>query len=78
MIVNAYVGGHAFEVKCEYTPEIVGGLEEPFEDEELEITKIFLGEYNINQLINEEAPDLFDKIAAQAMTRIKEGMKDER
>ena len=73
MIVNAYVGGHAFEVKCEYTPEIVGGLEEPFEEEELEITAIFLGEHDVTKLINEEAPDLSDKIFAQAMLRIKWG-----
>ena len=73
MIVNAYVGGHAFEVKCEYTPEIKQTADEPFEDEELEITAIFLGDSNVTKLMNEEAPDLSDKIFAQAMLRIKWG-----
>ena len=71
--ISTYIGGHKFEVEAEYTPEINQTADEPFEDEELEITAIFLGDSNVTKLLVEEACDLFDRIYAQAMTRIKEG-----
>jgi len=71
--ISTYIGGHKFEVETEYTPEIKQTADEPFEDEELEITAIFLGDSNVTKLLVEEACDLFDRIYAQAMTRIKEG-----
>jgi len=73
IIVNAYIGGHAFEVDCDYTPEQIGDLETEYLEEELDIKNIFLGQTDVTQLLLEEACDLNDRIYAQALTRIKEG-----
>jgi len=73
MIVNAYIGGHRFEVHAEYTPEQKSDLETEYIEEELDIKSICLGLFDINSLLIEEACDLHDKIYAQVMTRIKEG-----
>ena len=61
--ISTYIGGHKFEVETEYTPEIKQTADEA----------IFLGDSNVTKLLVEEACDLFDRICAQAMTRIKEG-----
>lgn len=77
MNTTVYIGGHAFEVDFEYTPEIKesfgrdGG--EPHQDEDLNISSIWIGDSNVTTLLVEEACDLHDKIYAQVMTRIKEG-----
>ena len=77
MNTNVYIGGHAFEVDFEYTPEIKvtfgrdGG--EPHEDEKLEINSIYLGDDNVTTILIEEAPALSDKIEAQVLESIKEG-----
>lgn len=73
MIIKAYIGGHAFEVECGFTPEQKGDLETQFIEEELIIERVWLGENEINQLLVEECCDLSDQIFAQVMTRIKEG-----
>ncbi len=79
MNTNVYIGGHAFEVDYDYTKEIKesfgrdGG--EPHEDEELTINSIYLGDDNLTALLIEEASDLFDKIKAQVLVRIKEATR---
>lgn len=73
MTVNAYVGGHEFEVSCNYTPEQQGDLETEYIEEDLDIQNIYLGSINVTKLFWEEACDLYDRIYLQALTRIKEG-----
>ena len=73
IIQTAYIGGHAFEVLGEFTPEQKGDLETEHIDEELEINRIFLGDRDVTKLLNEEACDLSDQIFAQVFTKIKEG-----
>lgn len=76
---TAYIGGHKFDVEFDFIPHEKGDRGEfgeqisPDIDEEMEITKLSLGESDVNQLLVEEAPDLHDQIYAQVMTRIKEG-----
>lgn len=73
MQTTAIIDGHQFEVIFDYTPEVKPESDEPFEEEDLRINHIFLGAYDLNSLLVEEAPDLHDKIVAQVMTRFKEG-----
>jgi len=72
-----YIGGVKFDVHFEYIPEIkaswgvYGG--EAFEDETVNITKIFFEDVELKGLLLKEAPDLYDKIAARTLSNYKEG-----
>jgi len=68
-----YIGGFKFDVHFEYIPEIKASWGEEFYDESVNITKIFLGDVELNGLLLEEAPDLYDKIAARTLSNYNEG-----
>ncbi len=71
MTTTAYIGGHEFDVIFDYTPEVKPESDEPFEEEELRINRLFLGLHDLSSLFLEEAPDLFDKIEAQVLAKVK-------
>jgi hypothetical protein len=76
---SVYIGGHKFDVEFDFTPSekgergAFGEQLSPDVAAEMEIIKLHLGETDINQLLIEEAVDLYDQIYAQVMTRIQEG-----
>ena len=73
MEINAYIGGHQFETKADYTPAQVGGREVEPLDDKFEVTEIRLGGIDVTQLLFEEACDLYDQICGQVETKFREG-----